>query len=124
VSGATDFKRERADPDPAVDRTIRLDFKVAVLATDGRCLAHDREADCEGDFHAHHVITQAQLRRAGRADLLWDPRNGMTVCELAHRRHHRGLQRIRLDRVPERAIRFATENGFRDILERYYATVE
>lgn len=116
----TDFKPEKAAADD--DRQARLDFKVAVLATDGRCLAHDDPDECEGDFHAHHVVTQQQLRHAGRADLLWDPMNGMTVCELAHRRHHRGIQRIRLTRVPGRAIEFARMNYFLVVLDRYYAT--
>lgn len=118
----TDFKRAKADP--VDDRQARLDFKVSVLAADGRCLVHDDPADCDGDFHAHHVVTQQQLRRAGREDLAWHPANGMTVCELAHRRHHRGIQRIPLDRVPLRAIAFARGHGFEAVLNRFYASSE
>lgn len=115
-----------ADPkpfraDPVDDREARLDFKVAVLATDGRCIVHDDPADCDGDFQAHHVVTKQQLRHAGRLDLLWDPRNGATVCETAHRRHTRGIQRIPLSRLPARCVAFALEHGFADVLARYYA---
>jgi len=119
VTFSRDPKPVRADP--VGDRDARLDFKVAVLATDGRCMAHDDPADCDGDFHAHHVVTQGQLRRAGRDDLRWDPRNGICVCELAHRRHHRAIQRIQFDRLPARCVEFARENGFLHVLDRFYA---
>lgn len=99
----------------------RLDFKVAVLALDGGCLVHDDPADCYGDVEAHHVTTQQQLRRAGRHDLLWDPRNGMAVCDRAHDRHHLGYQRIPLACVPTRCVEFAREHGFERVLDRYYA---
>jgi hypothetical protein len=117
-----------ADPklvhaDPVDDREARLEFKVAVLATDGRCVVHNDPADCDGDFQAHHVVTQQQLRKAGREDLMWDPSNGATTCELAHRRHHRAIQRIPLAKLPQRCIDFATEHGFLDILDRYYASL-
>lgn len=116
----------RADPkpvraDPVDDRAARLDFKIAVLATDGRCIVHDDPADCDGDFQAHHVVTQQQLRHAGRADLLWDPRNGVTICETPHRRHTRAIQRIHRSRLPQRCLDFASEYGFLDIIDRYYA---
>lgn len=103
------------------EQEARIDFKIAVLATDRGCVVHEDESECEGDVHAHHVVTQQQLRQAGREDLLWDPRNGATVCELAHRRHHRAIQRIPYDRLPERCIAFAREYGFDDVLTTYYA---
>lgn len=120
MSGLADPKPTHANP--VNDREARLDFKIAVLATDGRCVVHDDPADCDGDFAAHHTVTQQQLRKAGREDLLWDPRVGATVCEVAHRRHHRGIQRIPLSKLPQRCIDFAREYGFEDILRRYYAT--
>lgn len=106
------------------EREARLQFKVKVLALDQGCVEHEYPTDCEGDFEAHHVVTQQQLRKAGRLDLLWDPRNGATVCELAHRRHTRAIKRIRRDRLPARCIRFAYEHGFERMLDRYYANVE
>lgn len=115
-----------ADPKPTreldeSDAAARLDFRVAVLATDQRCLVHDDETTCDPPSAAHHVVTQQQLRHAGRADVLWDPRNGMTVCARAHRLHHSGESRIPLARVPRRCVEFARENGFLDVLDRYYA---
>lgn len=103
------------------EREARLAFKVKVLALDGGCVVHEYPTDCEGDFEAHHVITQQQLRKAGRHDLLWDPRNGATVCELAHRRHTRAIKRIPLDRLPARCVSFASAYGFAWLLDRYYA---
>lgn len=119
MSGATDFKPVRqAVPD---DRQARLAFKVTVLATDGRCLAHDDPAECEGDFQAHHVVTRQQLRHAGREDLSWSPANGITLCEKAHRRHTRAIERFAYDRLPRRCIDFAREHGFLPVLDRFYS---
>lgn len=102
----------------------RLDFKVAVLAVDQRCLVHDNPDDCSGDLQAHHVITQQQLRKAGRDDLRWSPKNGMAICDRAHDRHHSAHERIPLARVPARCIAFAEQHGFDLVLARYYATDE
>lgn len=100
---------------------LRLDFKVAVLALDGGCIVHDDESDCDGDIQAHHVVTQQQLRHAGRDDLLWTIWNGAAVCELAHRRHTLAVERIPRDRLPLRCTIFAETYGFIDILDRFYA---
>ena len=115
------------DPKPSrardtSDAEERLAFKVAVLSTDGRCIVHDDPADCDGPLQAHHTITQQQLRRAGRSDLAWDPRNGATVCEKAHRRHTLAVERIPLDRLPARCVAFANEHGFDHVLRKVYAT--
>lgn len=110
----------RKRPSDAADRER---FKALVLAMDGgRCCVHDYETDCEDGLEAHHVITQQQLRLAGRHDLLWDPRNGMTVCGLIHRRHTTAVQRIPADKVPERCAEFARREAFdfESIIARYY----
>jgi hypothetical protein len=119
------------DPRPASSRKQPSDaeeresFKRRVLALDGyECQAHRFPTDCEGDLEAHHVITQQQLRHAARHDLLWDPRNGMTVCELAHRRHTRAIQRISIGRLPARCIEFAAAHRFERLISRYYEAVE
>lgn len=119
------------DPRPASskkrpsDADERERFKTLVLALDGgRCCVHPYETDCEDGLEAHHVVTQQQLRLAGRHDLLWDPRNGMTVCGKAHRRHTTAVLRIPASAIPERCLDFAREHGFDavGILERYYAS--
>jgi hypothetical protein len=109
-------KAEQAE----AEREARLDFKIAVLATDRRCIVHADPAECDGDFQAHHVVTQQQLRKAGSLHLLWDPANGATVCEKAHRRHTLALQRIPYEKLPRRCIDFAMKHGFGDLLDRYY----
>lgn len=121
----------RADPKPASsrkrpsDREERERFKRAVLILDGgECQVHDYPTDCEDGIEIHHVITQQELRHAGRHDLLWDPRNGMTVCGLAHRRHTQAIQRIKIARIPPRCIAFAIEYGFERLISRFYAEVE
>lgn len=116
-----------ADPKPPMSRRRtsepeeREHFKRAVLTLDNcECIVHEYPTDCEGDLQAHHVITQQQLRDAGRHDLLWDPADGATVCELAHRRHHSGSLRISRERLPRRAVRFAEMHGLTYLLERFY----
>lgn len=102
---------------------LRLNFKVRVLALDGGCIRHAFSDECEGDLQAHHVVTQQQLRKAHRRDLLWDPNNGATVCEKAHRRHTLAVERLPRYLLPSRCREFARKHGFEDILARYYAAV-
>lgn len=99
----------------------RLDFKVAVLACDRGCRVHDDPSDCGGDVQAHHVVTQQQLREEGLEPLLWDPSNGMAVCDRAHDRHHSGHERIPRDRIPQRCLDFAARHDLSRYLDRYYA---
>lgn len=105
------------------DAEEREAFKRKVLALDGgRCLVHEYETDCEGVLEAHHVVTQQYLRASGRHDLLWDPRNGMTVCNRAHSRHTAAVERIPLAKLPPRCYDFAMAHGFERILSRHYAS--
>lgn len=103
------------------DAEERESFKRRVLTMDaGECQVHEFATDCEGPLEAHHVITQQQLRHAGRHELLWSPRNGMTVCELAHTRHTKAVLRIPLSALPARALEFARDYGFGHLIDRYY----
>lgn len=102
------------------DGDERLEFRVAVLAVDGRCLIHDDPSDCVGDVEAHHTISQQQLRKAGLEHLLWDPRNGMACCDQGHDRHHLAYMRIPRDRIPDRCLAFAREQGLEHLIDRYY----
>lgn len=81
---------------------------------------HDNASDCVGPVQGHHVITQQSLRKRGLDDRLWDVRNGVGVCERAHARHTKAVQRIPYDRLPQAAIDFAVEAGLDWQLERYY----
>jgi hypothetical protein len=99
-----------------------LDFKVAVLAVDGGCVAASEESPCDGELQAHHAITQQQLRRAGLDAYLWDPDVGAALCERHHRRHHSRREPVRLAALPERVFRFATRHGLVHVIERVYAS--
>lgn len=101
--------------------SLPLDFRVAVLATDGVCVAAREGSECEGDLQAHHVVTQQQLRRHGLDELLWDPDNGAAVCERHHRRHHSGREPIWRDYLPTRCLAFAERVGLVWLIDRYYA---
>ena len=99
----------------------KLEFRVAVLAADGGCIAAGKFGDeCEGEVQAHHVITQQQLRHYGLDELLWDPANGAAVCELHHRRHHNRRQPLLLEFLPARCLVFAAKQELGWIIERYY----
>lgn len=110
----------RKRPPTADEREQRDRFKQAVLiASGGTCLVHRGEG-CEGPMQAHHVITQQQLRDRGRHDLLWDWRNGVAICEDAHVRHTKAVERIARAMLPTRCIAWATLYGFDALIDRYY----
>lgn len=119
MAGAPDFKATRSRDDSTAEE--RRDFKLAVLALDGRCLVHDDLGDCSGPLQAHHCLTQQQLRRRGFADRLWTPENGMTICERAHARHTKAVERIERSRVPERCVVFAEDLGLGYLLDQFYS---
>lgn len=102
---------ERQEVDP------RLAFKRAVLDRDAGCVVYHH---CEGEFHAHHVVTQQHLRKRGLGDWAWDRRIGVTLCERAHRRHHSGRERISIDVLPTEVVKFVESLGLDWYLERYY----
>lgn len=120
-----------ADPKPASskkrpltaeERAARAIFKPTVLRLDGGCVVHRYHPDlCEGPLQAHHVIQQQTLRKWNLFKELWDPRVGMTVCERVHERHTLAVERIPLNAIPGRCLRFAREYGFVEYLERFYA---
>jgi hypothetical protein len=119
MAGSPDPRPTSTAKQPS-DPVARLEFKVAVLALDGRCLAHADQRDCSGPLQAHHVLSQQQLRKRGFPERLWDPANGMTVCEGAHSRHTLAVERLTIAAVPARCIRFARELDLEHLLERFY----
>jgi ribosomal protein S14 len=74
----------------------------------------------------HHVLSQQVLRRHARRfgydalALLWDPRNGIPVCERDHSAHTGAMKRIPLAVIPAPALDFADEIGLRWQVERDY----
>lgn len=103
---------ERQDLDP------KLAWKRAVLDRDAACVVHH---ECEGELQAHHVVTQQHLRKRGLGEWAWDRRIGVTVCELAHCRHHSARERIHVDVLPAEVVKYVESLGLGWYLERYYA---
>lgn len=68
---------------------------------------------------AHHVLTQQRLRNAGLDAHLWDPRNGIALCEYHHARHHNFTERVTRDMVAG-TEGFATEHGLMWMLDWDY----
>jgi hypothetical protein len=93
----------------------------------GECQASDPNHD--GPLQAHHVVTQSALKRLARtlkftdgerARLLWDPDNGMALCERHHTRHTGAVERIPYDDVPPAARLFANAWRLDYLIDRYY----
>jgi hypothetical protein len=97
-----------------------LNFKAAVLAADGGCIAESVESPCEGVLQAHHAITAQSLRKAGLREHLTDPRVGAAVCYRHHRRHHNRAEPLKRAMLPMRVEEFAAEHGLVWLLDRYY----
>ena len=69
---------------------------------------------------AHHVISQQNLRKHGKDEYLWDTRNGMGLCESAHRAHDLAVARVPYERLLPENLAFAKELGLEYLLDRYY----
>jgi 5-methylcytosine-specific restriction endonuclease McrA len=74
----------------------------------------------------HHVVARQVLRRMAKRygydllRLLWDPRNGVAVCERCHDAHTTARRRIPRWAIPASAFAFAAEYGLSYVLEREY----
>jgi 5-methylcytosine-specific restriction endonuclease McrA len=74
----------------------------------------------------HHVVSQQAIKKVARRfgydvlALLWDPRNGIPVCERCHSAHTGAKKRIPLAVIPASAFEFADELGLRWQIERDY----
>lgn len=67
-------------------------------------------------------VLQRHARRFGYdvLALLWDPRNGIPVCERCHSAHTGAKKRIPLSVIPAPALDFAAEIGLDWRVERDY----
>lgn len=79
----------------------------------------------EPAIHQHHVCYRQWVR-----DPTWTganinaPENLVPLCLSCHGRHHSGHHKIPLSRLPDAAVKFATENGLGHRLDRHYGTEE
>jgi 5-methylcytosine-specific restriction endonuclease McrA len=72
------------------------------------------------DLQVHHVITQQQLKKIGRKDVLWDLRNALVLCPLCHERHTSAFKRIPREKLRIENIDFALELDHGWYLDRMY----
>lgn len=121
-------RRRRGSPGTPEQRRR---FKDATLRwASWECAVAD-DGEHGGDLQAHHVTTQEAIRRwcrdrhvdnGTRADLLWDPANGMCVCERHHNRHTLAIRRLPVYAIPATAYTFANALGLGQLIDRYYRT--
>jgi hypothetical protein len=104
----------------------KLAFRVAVCS-EGRC-AVESEA-CYGRLEAHHVTSQQHIRRFATtnklteeetAELIWEPRNGISLCANHHERHTLALEPVPRSVLPEDALVFADSLGLSYLLDKLY----
>lgn len=111
---------KKREPD-ADERAARELFQPTVFRLDGGCVVHGYADDCPSPPLAHHAVPQQVLRKWALHALLWDTRNGVTVCTFAHESHHSRSDPMLLSALPARCHDFAREFGFTAYLERMYA---
>lgn len=97
-AGSARLKVRRRETVGTVEQRER--FKLTVCHPYAVCAVTD-DGPCDGPLHAHHVVPQSWLRKrwarsAMLAFVLWDPANGMALCERHHRRHTNAVRRVPL----------------------------
>ena len=70
-------------------------------------------------IQGHHIIEQQHLKRHGKREHLWDPRNGMGLCAYHHARHTHWRQRVPRELLPPAVYDFADEIGLPWLLDQY-----
>lgn len=72
-------------------------------------------------LHRHHCVYEQHLRAEGRADVLYDMRNALDLCERCHSAHHSAMRRLPLAVVPQLAREFGVEVLGEDAAILYFA---
>lgn len=107
---------ERASEGPLTPR----EWEIAVRRLDrGLCIVEGVVVP-DVSYSYHHVIAKQRLRRDKRFDIVYDPRNGVTVSYGVHSAwedRHEGIVQAAL---PKRCFEFAEEYGYLDLLTRLY----
>lgn len=114
------LKQTRREPDdPVLKAAFEAHFKFV------RCVI------CGKDHRdpAHHIVPKQELRayaeklgwsRERTQILLWDPRNGLSLCLSDHARHETAYRRVPRYLLPKVAFDFVHEHGFEPVIERFY----
>lgn len=117
----TDWKPPKRLTRADVARKYRpgIAWKLAVLERDQGCVYHHNPVYCAEGWHAHHVVTQQELRRT-HPEILWHPLSGVGLCGKAHRRHHSGYEPVPYDLLPLTVVDFLGGLGYSGYLIRHY----
>lgn len=124
--GTTGIKRTRGSYTPGTVEQ-KLHFKTQTLQRNRGCVVRD-DGKHQGPLQAHHVTSKEAIKSwYSRSKtltpldaLLWDPRNGLTVCRRHHDRHTLARCRIPRRAVHAEAVAFARALGLEHLLDRYY----
>lgn len=124
-------RNRRRERTTSTERELRAAFKWSTCNAGGWACVMDGRGPCGGPLEAHHVTTKEAIKRYARSKrldrrstvaLLWDPSNGLAICDRHHDRHTTAHQRIPLALVPAGALTFARTLGLDYLLDRTYDT--
>lgn len=114
------------------DRALREAFRYEVLLRGGfECAV--TTGRCAGPLQAHHVLPKEHIIKLARSEKwtstrlaasLWNPDNGLAVCERHHDLHTRAIKRIPHSALADEALLFAIDLGLEHRIDRDYPTDE
>lgn len=123
-------RRKQTRAQRELDHQAREEFKRTVLRLDGGdCAARRAWPDhvCYGPIQCHHAIKQQWLRshistlglsEEEILEWLWDPGNGLCLCQRAHERQSLRVEPVPLEALPARVADWARDRGLFHLLER------
>lgn len=122
-------------PRPTKSERERLDKLTTAFAEEAMEACGHRCANCgyEGPhLEVHHAVSQNTIKRTWQAlpleqldELLWNPDNGLALCQepapqRCHARHELAVARIPRSKLRPENLAFAQAFGFEHVLERFY----
>jgi hypothetical protein len=107
--GSTRLKRSKPQR-PAEGPLSVEDYCYAVWALDrGECRGCGRRVP--RGLIPHHPLPKQHLRKRKLYDVVWDPANGILLCETCHGNHESRAAVVPGDRLPARALEFVAARG-------------
>ena len=106
-------RREKGNTEAAATFRARVTSKPCIGLIDPRHV-------CDSYSQAAHVVPARVLRRLGLAELVYDHRNGVPVCDRLHDRHDLCVEKIPRSWLPADCLVWAEENGLGHEVERYW----